>query len=95
MIEIKYKDNSIAEDGDIIKWNSEDKDDWCVYEMLGIYKTDHIIYLCGGIDFGTSFGKILSIEEVIEESTDCDNPGIIKIGDIKQLASYIRKFNGT
>ena len=91
---MKYKDGSGVEDGDVIRWNCWDGDDCSQWHFLGIKKQDHVIYMGGGIDFGSAIGKHLTFEEVIAESedNDCDDRGIVKAGSLHDLFRHIAGF---
>lgn len=67
-----YRDGTKAVNGDIIKWYCWDNDDYVTWTMFGIYRDTGVIYLGGGVDFGTAVGKVYSIDEVQEEALNND-----------------------
>ena len=96
IIPLIYTEGTQAKLGDIIKWKVWDSDDFTTWTMTGIYKSSHIIYLGGGCDFGLAIGKVLDVEEVIDESenNDEDGRGIIRVGVASELVRYLIKFRG-
>ena len=93
--ELKLKDGSLAKMGDVIRWHCYDFDDFVTWTLTGIYYSDKIIYLGGGIDFGQGIGAEKSIDEVIEESeeNDSDERGIEKICDVSEMARHIGRLS--
>lgn len=91
---VKYKDGSEVQDGDVIRWNCWDNDDFTTWHFIGIKKTDHVVYMGGGIDFGSAIGKHLTLEEVIEESedNDCDDRGITQAGSLRDFFRHVTSF---
>lgn len=99
------KGNTIPH-GSVIRWYCWDSDDFVEWEMTGLLidrtqlnspfnsDTKHVVYLGGGVDFGFAIGKHLSVEEVTEESSDSENPGIYVIGKALDLVKHIKRFGG-
>lgn len=85
----------IAELGDIIRWKTDDSDDFTTWTFTGIYKSDHVIYLGGGVDFGHGIGQKMSIDDVIQESEENDttNKGVHKVGLVGAMVCQIQAFN--
>jgi hypothetical protein len=94
--EIKYKNGSSACIGDVIRWNCWDSDDIKTWTFTGLVKSGGVVYLGGGIDFGSGIGKVLPYDEVIAESENNDDfdSGIEKIGVVSELNRYISDFIG-
>jgi hypothetical protein len=95
IIPITFKDGTIAKLGDVIRWNCFGSDDNKTWTFTGIYHSDHIVYMGGGIDFGIAIGKKIEIKEAITkaENNDADEAGIIKIGEANEINNLISKFN--
>lgn len=92
MKQIIYPNNTVAERGDVIRWNCWDSDDNILYTFTGVYNVDHIIYLSGGMDFGSAIGKILTIEEVLLEAEDNDD-GMNKIDYVCNVSNLVNIIN--
>jgi hypothetical protein len=71
---IELNDGSIAKDGDVIYWDCWDEDDHKIWEFEGVYVGGKVIYLGGGSDYGTAKGKLMTVDEVINESLNHDVP---------------------
>ncbi len=95
IIPLKLKNGEEAKSGDVIRWKCWDGDDNTSWIFTGIYKSNHIIYLGGGIDFGMGIGKKIEIQEAIEESEDNEelDVGFTKIGEAKDIHLLIGNFN--
>ena len=93
MSEIKFKDGTLAKDGDVIRWCCEDSDDCTTWTFTGMYRFGKVVYLGGGIDFGLGIGKEMSIDEVIDESENNDSccAGIEKVGTAINLVRKIKE----
>lgn len=93
IIELKLKDGTLAKLGDVIRWNCDDSEDNTTWAFTGIYKSNKVIYLGGGIDFGMGIGHEKSISEIIEESENNDEwaRGIEKVGVAADAARCIAK----
>ena len=93
--ELKYKDGSTATSGDVIQWHCDDTDDMTTWTFMGIYKSNKIIYMGGGIDFGMGVGQEMLVSEVIAQAEDNDShyQGIERIGIVSELVRHIKKLN--
>jgi len=90
---MKYKNGETAVVGDVIRWNVWDADDFTTWKRTGLVKDSGVLYLGGGIDFGRAIGKMISFDDVIDQSEGSDDAGIEKIGVAADLVRYISKFN--
>ena len=88
------KNNNPIQNGDVIRWNCYDSEEFHTWTFTGIYLHGKVIYLGGGLDFGMGIGQVKEIEEVIEESDNNDDidRGIEKIGIAHELSCYIGDF---
>jgi hypothetical protein len=95
IVELKLKDGTSAKLGDVIRWNCYDNDDNVMWAFTGIYKSNRVTYLGGGIDFGMGIGYDKNIEEIINESEDNDEwaKGVEKVGVVADMARHIQSFN--
>lgn len=82
-----YENGEQVQRGDIIQWNVYDFDDYATYQFRGLVCDSFVVYLGGGIDFGTAIGKQTSFEEVYEEviNNDEGQNTIEKITDLGQF----------
>jgi hypothetical protein len=90
---VKYKNGEEVKLGDVIRWNFWYSDDFKTWIFTGLVKTDGVLYLGGGIDFGLAIGDMYSYDDVIAESENNDSVGIEKVGVASDLERYIAKFN--
>jgi hypothetical protein len=92
--ELKLKDGSLAHLGDLIRWYSYDDDDNTTWTLTGVYRSNKVIYLGGGIDFGMAIGKEIAVSDVINQSknNDGDFVGVEKIGKVSEIANHIKNF---
>lgn len=96
IIPLTFKDGSQAVLGDVIRWSAWDNDDNTTWTFTGIYKSDHIVYLGGGIDFGMAIGKRIEIQEAIDESENHDiseQIGFVKVGKAQDVSAVISELN--
>lgn len=91
--------------GSVITWNAWDNDDCKMWTMVGAvtdhtqltgyFKGDkqHVIYLGGGIDFGSSIGTTMDFNEVQEDAAnnDPDDRGIRVIGKASDVPNILKK----
>ena len=78
---------------DVIQWHCEDSDDNTTWKKTGLVTSKGVVYLGGGVDFGTAIGKVIPIEQVKEEAR-CNDPGMNEIKIVStasRLADYISK----
>jgi hypothetical protein len=90
-----YKNGDLVVNGDLISWMTYDSDDNTTWTFRGIFKDDHVIYMGGGIDFGSAIGATLHIDEVMRESecNDPDDRGITKVcGSALEFSNYIAAY---
>jgi len=94
---LKYNSGLKPKVGDVIRWKCCDLDDFATWTFTGLVRSDGVLYLGGGIDFGTAIGKVMSYEEVIRQSSSENlehyESGIDKIGTAFDLTKYIAEFN--
>lgn len=88
---MKYKNGEDVKVGDVIRWNCWDGDDFTTWVFTGLVKTNGILYLGGGIDFGLAIGNMYSYEDVITESENNDDAGIEKVGVASELERCISR----
>ena len=95
IIELKLKDGNLAKMGDVIRWHCYDGEENTVWTFMGIYQSNKVIYLGGGIDFGEGIGKEMTVDEVINESEENDSSeqGIDKVCSVSDLVQHIRNIN--
>ena len=93
---MKYKNGDEIEQNDVIRWHCHDSDDGCTWVMTGIYQFEKVVYLGGGVDFGTAFGKKMDAAEVIEMAldNDGDQAGLEKVGTAMDIVQLISHFKG-
>ena len=99
------KYGNVIPHGSVITWNVWDNDDCRMWSFIGIvtdhtqltsyFKGDkqHVIYLGGGIDFGSAIGNIVGFDEVREEA-DNNEPqdvGIEVIGKASDVPNILKK----
>lgn len=96
VVNLKYKDGTLAKAGDVIRWNSYDNEEFTTWTFTGVYQSDTVMYLGGGIGFGNGVGKTLTVTEVLEDAEDNDpgERGVEKVGNVRGLVRYIAKFIG-
>jgi len=88
----------------VIRWNVWDNDDNVEWVMTGIYKAPrqhthpfyrdiepYVVYLGGGIDFGSAIGTVDCWSEIIENNP-CHNLKVI--GRASDINSHITKYKG-
>lgn len=92
---ITFTDGTLAKLGDVIRWHCDDNEEVKTWVFTGIYKSNKVIYLGGGIDFGMGIGGEMSVQEVIKQANNNDsyNQGINKIGAASDMARIICNFN--
>jgi len=93
IIELKFKDGTLAKLGDVIRWNCDDCEDNTTWTFTGIYKSNKVIYLGGGIDFGMGIGHEKAIDEIIIEAENNDEwaQGVEKVGVAADIVRCIAK----
>lgn len=99
------KNGDIIPHGSVISWNVWDNDDFKLWTLIGVVH-DHtqltgfwygqqqtVVYLGGGIDFGSAIGKHVDFVEVVEEANnnDPDEAGIIVIGLASDVTSILKR----
>lgn len=91
--------------GSVITWNVWDNDDCKMWTFIGIvtdhtqltgyFKGDkqHVIYLGGGIDFGSAIGNMVDFDEVREEAAnnEPEDAGIEVIGKASDVPNILKK----
>lgn len=95
IIELKYKDGSLAKLGNVIRWYCDDSEECKVWTFTGIYKSNKVIYLGGGIDFGMGIGQEMDVSEVIAQSENNDEwaQGVEKVGVAADVARCVSNLN--
>lgn len=78
---MKYRNGEEVKAGDVIRWNCWDGDDNTTWSFTGLVKDEFVLYLGGGIDFGSAIGKRIEFDEVELESenNDATDKGIEKV----------------
>ena len=91
---MKYKNGDEIEHGDVIRWESCSNADEESVIMTGLYQSQQILYLGGGIDDGHSFGIKFDAKEVIKQAFDNDGSGIgfEKVGSAMDIVRLISNF---
>lgn len=91
---MQYNNGEQAEIGDVIRWKCYDSDDFTTWTFTGLVKSNCVVYLGGGIDFGHGIGQEKSHQEVIDEAENNDafERGIDKVGTAYDLWKYIQVF---
>lgn len=91
IIELRLKDGTLARLGDVIRWYCYDSEENTTWTFTGIYKSNRVIYLGGGIDFGMGIGCERSISDVIATSENNDEwaRGVEKVGVASDVARVI------
>lgn len=88
---MRYKNGEEVKVGDVIRWNCWDSDDNTTWEFTGLVKQDFVLYLGGGIDFGSAIGNQIKYEEVENEAAnnDADDAGIKKVCTAYDLMRFV------
>src|SRR6056297_507726 len=87
--------------GSVIRWHVWDSDDQTTWTFTGLlidhtnltppFKSDvsYVVYLGGGVDFGSAIGSKLETDEVIAQSESSDYCGIEVIGSKLEIVRHI------
>lgn len=99
------KNGKIVPHGSLISWNCWDSDDCKMWTFVGIVKDctqlegwfhnklQQVIYLGGGIDFGSAVGSIMEFDEVRDEAdnNDPEDAGITVLGKASDVPNILKK----
>ncbi len=92
---MKYRNGDDIKNGDVIRWNCFDTDDFVNWTFTGLVSGDNVVYLGGGIDFGSAIGKTITLSDVEKESQDNDEcfTGIVRVCSSYELSQAIAAIN--
>lgn len=99
------KNGDIIPHGSLISWNVWDNDDCKMWTFVGIVKDytqlegvfhsklQQVIYLGGGIDFGSAIGTVMDFDEVRDEADNNDpqDVGITVLGKASDVPNILKK----
>lgn len=99
------KHGNVVPHGSLITWNVWDNDDLKTWNFIGTVfdatqltgfwygKQQFVVYLGGGIDFGSAIGSKMDFKDVIEEAyaNDPDEAGITVLGLASDVPNILKK----